>query len=188
MPVGFLTDEQARRYGRFLGDPTPDQLARHFHLDDADRAFVGEHRGDHNRLGIAVQLGSVRLLGVFLDNPADAPVSAVRFAANQLAIGDDAGLMRAYAASAARRRHAPRICERYGYRALTDVGVAFRLNRFLYALCWTGTDRPSTLFERAVAWLLAGRCCCQACRCWSAPWRGCARASAITCIVASPSD
>jgi TnpA family transposase len=157
VPVGFLTDEQARRYGSFLGDPTPDQLARHFHLDDADRAFVGEHRGDHNRLGVAVQLGSVRLLGVFLDNPADAPVSAVRFAAGQLSIADDAGLMRAYATSAARRRHAPRICERYGYRALTEVGVAFRLNRFLYALCWTGTDRPSALFERAVAWLHTGK-------------------------------
>jgi hypothetical protein len=32
--------------------------------------------------------------------------------------------------------------------------VAFRLTRWLYALCWTGTDRPSVLFERAITWLV----------------------------------
>ena len=157
MPVGFLSDEQANRYGRFLGDPTQDQLARHFHLDDADRAFVGEHRGNHNRLGVAVQLGSIRLLGTFLEDPALTPASVVRFAGDQLAMAGSAELMAMYVASAGRWRHGPRIRERYGYRLLTDFGVFFRLHRFLYALCWTGTDRPSTLFERAVAWLQAAK-------------------------------
>ena len=157
MPVGFLSDEQANRYGRFLGDPTQDQLARHFHLDDADRAFVGEHRGDHNRLGVAVQLGSIRLLGTFLEDPALTPASVVRFAGDQLAMARSAELMAMYVASAGRWRHGPRIRERYGYRLLTDFGVSFRIHRFLYALCWTGTDRPSTLFERAVAWLQAAK-------------------------------
>jgi hypothetical protein len=93
MPVGFLTDDQAGRSGRFADEPTPDQLARHFPLNDADRAFVAEHRGDHNRLGVAVQLGSVRLLGAFLDDPTEAPASAVRFAADQLSIAVSADLM-----------------------------------------------------------------------------------------------
>ena len=157
MPVGFLSDEQASRYGFFLGDPTPDQLARHFHLDDADRAFVGEHRGDHNRLGVAVQLGSIRLLGTFLEDPGLTPASVVRFSGDQLAMAGSAELMATYVASAGRWRHGPRIRERYGYRLLTDFGVTFRLHRFLYALCWTGTDRPSTLFEQAVTWLQAAK-------------------------------
>jgi hypothetical protein len=31
------------------------------------------------------------------------------------------------------------------------------LHRWLYALCWTGTDRPSALFDRATAWLIASK-------------------------------
>jgi hypothetical protein len=157
VPTGFVTDDQARRYGRFAGDPTPDQLARHFHLDDADRAFVAEHRGDHNRLGVAVQLGSVRLLGAFLDDPTEAPACVVRHAADRLAIGGCMEAIAAHAASAGRWRHGPRIRERYGYRWFADAPVSFRLNRFLYALCWTGTDRPSVLFDRATAWLIAAK-------------------------------
>ena len=103
MPVGFLTDSQTREYGRFSGEPTPDQLARHFHLDDTDRAFVAEHRGDHNRLGVAIQLGSLRFLGTLLEDPAMAPASAVRIAADQLAITGSA----ARRASAARWNYAP---------------------------------------------------------------------------------
>ena len=140
MPTGFVTDDQARRYGCFVGEPTPGQLARHFHLDDADRAFVAEHRGEPNRLGVAIQLGSVRLLGTFLDDPAEAPTSAVRYAAAQLAIEDCTEAIAAYAASEGRWRHGPRIRRRYGYQRFADGGIAFRLHRFLYALRAAGYE------------------------------------------------
>ena len=32
------------------GDSTPKELARYFHLDDADCAVIVEKRGEHNRL------------------------------------------------------------------------------------------------------------------------------------------
>lgn len=153
MPVSFLTAEQERRYGRYAGEPTPDQLARHFHLDDADRELATSKRWNHMRLRFAVQLGTVRFLGTFLDDPAAVPAGVVADLARQLAIADP-GCLAQYDAGRVRWLHAAEIRGRHGYREFTDPFTRFRLARWLYALCWTGTDRPSVLFDRATAWLV----------------------------------
>ena len=152
MPVGFLTDEQRRRYGRFHGEPNSADLARYFHLDDNDHGLIAQRRGDHNRLGFAVQLCTARYLGAFPEDLAETPGAVVATLARQLGI-EPAGGFAEYNAGRQRWKHEVEIRRRCGYREFSDAAVQFRLNRWLYALCWTGTDRPGMLFDRATAWL-----------------------------------
>ncbi len=154
MPVSFLTPEQRENYGRYSTSPTPDHLSRFFHLNDDDLAQIRSCRGDHNRLGFALQLSTVRYLGTFLDDPVSVPSQVVQTLARQLGISDLDSLA-AYRAGKQRWEHVAQIRVNFGYSDIAEPLAGFRLTRWLYVLCWTGTERPSVLFDRAAAWLLA---------------------------------
>jgi hypothetical protein len=79
MPVAFLTPDQAARYASFPTDLSADLLARSAFLDATDRTVLAALRGDHTRLGYAVQLATVRLLGTFLPEPTSVPESLVTY-------------------------------------------------------------------------------------------------------------
>lgn len=94
MPVDYLTEEQEQRYGRSIGEPTPEQLVRYFHLSDEDRQLIGARRGDHNRLGFACQIGTLRFLGTFLADPVNISVGVIAYLATQLKIKNPQCIMR----------------------------------------------------------------------------------------------
>jgi TnpA family transposase len=154
MPVQFLSPEQRANYGRYVGEPNADELTRYFHLDDADHAVIGAKRGDHSRLGFALQLTTARFLGTFLEDPVTVPGAVLKTLVSQLRV-TNLDQLPYYRTGEQRWQHMAEIRLRYDFRDWADPIIGFRLSRWLYALCWTGTDQPGVLFERATAWMLA---------------------------------
>jgi hypothetical protein len=64
IPVDSLTTVQQRRDARSAGEPSPAELARYFHRDDADLDLIAQRRVEENRLGfdVGVDLGPVVVL------------------------------------------------------------------------------------------------------------------------------
>lgn len=71
MPVSLLGAERLARHGRYAEDPSREQLARYFRFEGDDNEFIASRNGDHNRIGIAVQIATARFRG--LPDPRDAP-------------------------------------------------------------------------------------------------------------------
>jgi hypothetical protein len=75
----FSRSSKDRSHGCFNTERQLIKLVRYFSLDDSDRVVIDEHRGDHNRLGFAVQLCTARLLNTFLENLSEYPFLPLAF-------------------------------------------------------------------------------------------------------------
>ena len=153
-PVNFLTQQQQAAYGQYAGEPSPQQLARYFHLDDTDRQLILRRRSTYSQLGFALQLCTVRFLGTFLSNPLNVPEGAVRYVARQLPITDWSILPKYTVRHTTRHEHAREIKQFYGYRDFNDPAMHFQLLRWLYTRIWLSDESPSMLFDLATTWLI----------------------------------
>jgi Domain of unknown function (DUF4158) len=149
VPVEFLSEGQVARFGRFVADPSPLELERFFRLNGAAWRLVASKRRDENRLGFAVQWGTVRMLGTFLgENPTAVPAGVVAFVCEQLGI-EDPSCLGAYAErSKTAYEHQWEIRRERGYREF--AAGEQELRAFVAARVWVCEDGPRALFDRAV--------------------------------------
>ncbi len=103
-------------------------------------------RSTRNRIGWAVQLGTIRYLGTFLNNPEEVPAVVVAYVAEQLGLEPSA--FAGYGSSEARWDHQEQIRDGYGYTKF-EFDQWFALARWLYQRAWIGNERPTLLFGLA---------------------------------------
>ncbi len=156
MPTKFLTDEQLGTYGRYAAEPLDQAvLERFFFLDDADRDLVAKRRGDHNRLGFALQLVTVRHVGAFLADPLDVPLAVLGYVAAQLGVADPSCVKRYTERDKTRLEHQWEIAGVDGFASFASAEAG--LVQWLDDEAWTTGDGPRALFYAAVAWLREGK-------------------------------
>ncbi|MBS2965384.1 DUF4158 domain-containing protein [Actinocrinis puniceicyclus] len=155
MSVKNLSDEQVARYGRFAGDPTPQELEEFFFLDDAALEFARTKRRGCNRLGWAVQWGTVRMLGMFLIHPSQVPDVVAAFVAEQLG-GVEASALKQYPdREQTRWDHSREIRDLLGLREFDSAELELRA--FVAGRVGVSNEGPRALFDRAVVWLIKHR-------------------------------
>jgi len=137
--------------GRFAGVPTLAELERFAYLSDTDRQRVAKRRGDHNRLGFAVQLVTVRLIGTFLEDPIDVPTSVVDFVARQLGIEDSSCLKHYPGRRKTPLEHQWELARAYGWHSFADAEA--QLASWIHDRVWTTGDGPQTVLDASVTWL-----------------------------------
>jgi hypothetical protein len=143
-------------YGGLPPRLSADELSEFFFFDQRDRELILSHRREQNRLGFAVQLGTVRYLGMFLEDPSTVPDDLVRWVVRELGLSGSADL-RAYARGEARWDHQAEIRREFGYRDFHDADVEFELVRWLEARAWVSAEGHRALFDRAVEQLIGSK-------------------------------
>lgn len=145
-----VISQGVKGYGRF-GLLSRVELERFFHLDDEDRRLIGKRRGDHSRLGFALQVVTVRHLGMFLADPLDVPVELVEYLAEQLGIAEPSCVKQYTERRETRFEHAREIQQEYGLSSFAAVET--ELAAWIADQAWMTGDGPKAILEGAIAWL-----------------------------------
>ena len=153
MPVEFLSDAQVAAYGCFGSELPAAEVERFFYLDEDAHDLIAKRRVDSHRLGMGVQIGTVRAVGRFLEDPLQVPWPAVEFVAEQLDIADASCVKGYLERPKTAYEHAWEIAERHGYRSFEELSADVEFGRFLEGRAWTHAEGPVALFEQSVGWL-----------------------------------
>jgi Domain of unknown function (DUF4158) len=112
VPGRVFTESERRRLDAFPSEIVESDPIRYFTLLASDLELVRQQRGDHNRLGFALQLCVLRYLGFCPDDLVTAPPAAISFVADQLQV-------------------IPAALRAYGARPQTRTGHSQQIQRYL---------------------------------------------------------
>jgi TnpA family transposase len=107
-------------------------LIEHYVLSEQDISLIRQRRGDHNRLGIAVQLALLRFPGTALQADETPPKELINFLALQLRVSSSAWDEYAQR-DETRREHLLELQTHYGFRSFT-LGQYRSLATWLFPL------------------------------------------------------
>ncbi|MFD5264872.1 Tn3 family transposase [Streptomyces sp. NPDC058335] len=125
-------------------------------LDEGDLRLIGNKRGEHNRLGFAVQLTGVRYLGRFQTDIARIPDDVVLRVGEQLDVADPLAKIRLYADNPATvQAHAREITDEDGWTSFPEGRP--RLAAHLEARLEITADSPRMMTLNALSWLRENR-------------------------------
>ena len=129
---------------------TEDQLIRHYTLGESDLSLVRQRRGDHNRLGFAVQLCCLRFPSCALPTDAEPPASLLAIVGRQLCI--EPSVWPQYAQRPETRRE--HLAELQAWLNLTSFAIG-DYRRFVHDLADLArqTDRGIVLAETLIGLL-----------------------------------
>ena len=154
VPIGFLSDAGRERLDGFPAQIVPGDIETYFTLSRADRRQVPRTASPANRLGFALQLGTLRFLGFCPDDLSTVPEAVVAFVARQLDVAP--GELARYGRRGQTRTEHLRQIRRYlGFRKATAGDLA-QLEDWLVDRALEH-DRPTLLLRLACEHLLGLR-------------------------------
>jgi Domain of unknown function (DUF4158) len=116
-------------YGQYHGNPSHAQLETYFEITGQDRKLIASCRSNITRLGMAVQICTLRFLDTFLEDLSTVPEIVVRHLEQQLDFQNTN--FEPYCTSKdARLEHQKLIVKHYGYREF-DGAPFLRVTRML---------------------------------------------------------
>jgi len=146
VPGRIFTPQERKRLDAFPSEIGEADLIRYFTLSGSDLDLVRRQRGDHNRLGFALQLCALRYIGFSPDDLETVPTAAMTFVAEQLQ-ASPAALHDYGGRSQTRTEHLQQIQLRLGFRDATREDFS-ALADWLLARALEH-DKPSLLFQLA---------------------------------------
>lgn len=154
MPPRFLSEAERQNLNEFPTNIETHDILSHFFLSPSDLEQIALQRGDHNRLGFALLLCSLRYLGFFPNNLQLTPVNAVDYLAEQLKLSAQA-LENYGQRDQTRREHQQVIMTYLGFRGLQAADESDLFN-------WLSqraleNPRPSVLLQQGSEWLYKQR-------------------------------